>query len=592
MDPGLYHSRARSYSTKAVALKNRLRRLSLLRLLAFLTFLVLVFGFTQNQEPWTLLVAGASLAAFFYLIRFYDHLRQQQKFNQLLAATNDTEYRFLIYHEWQYPEGLNYEDPQHPYSWDLDLFGPGGLYSYLNRCSTRFGEQALAADLLDPDTSAIGDRQEAIQELAAKIDFRQDLYVYGQLHDQEATDLDRLLHWLDTDKKLISGWQYRLLLLFPAATLLTLTGYFLTAQDRLLHLFYLLFVLNLVVAFSFGRKITAELSFSSSVNKILNNYHYQLNRIEKEDFQSRLLQAYQQQLGSGAQSAAALIRQLASLFNYMETIVNLVVSVFLNGLFLFHVHILYRLGKWKQTHASEVRPWLELAGKMEALASFGNLSYNNPEFCRPQILSERGMVATSMGHLLVNPSKRVCNDFSLKDQQFIILTGSNMSGKSTFLRTLGTNLILARAGSVVCATAFACFPFDVWVSMRITDSLQDSESFFYAELKRLHAIIGALEQQGNLYVILDEILRGTNSDDKRNGTIGLIKKLAALDSYGIIATHDLVVAELSQSYPGVIANKAFESRIINDELQFDYKLHDGVCTTLSATHLMKKMGII
>jgi len=167
-----------------------------------------------------------------------------------------------------------------------------------------------------------------------------------------------------------------------------------------------------------------------------------------------------------------------------------------------------------------------------------------------------------------------------------------MSGKSTFLRTLGTNLILAKAGSVVCASSFRFYPFSIFVSMRISDSLQDSESFFYAELKRLHAIIQSLKENKNTFIILDEILRGTNSNDKRNGTIGLIKKLATYHCYGIIATHDVVVAELIKDYPAFIMNKAFESAIIQDELKFDYKMKDGVCTTLSASYLMKKMEII
>jgi len=264
----------------------------------------------------------------------------------------------------------------------------------------------------------------------------------------------------------------------------------------------------------------------------------------------------------------------------------------LNGLFLFHVHILYMLGIWKQQHAHHIKGWLQLIGRFEALGSFGNLSYNNPAFCRPQLSEARAFSASALGHILVKSHKRVCNDLSFNDQKFVILTGSNMSGKSTFLRTLGTNLVLAKAGSVVCATRFEFYPFDVFVSMRITDSLQDSESLFYAELKRLQSIIKSLEGGRQHFVILDEILRGTNSNDKRSGTIGLIRKMAGFDTFGIIATHDTVVADLIKEYPAFIANKAFESAIINDELLFDYQLKDGVCNTLSASYLMKKMEII
>ena len=167
-----------------------------------------------------------------------------------------------------------------------------------------------------------------------------------------------------------------------------------------------------------------------------------------------------------------------------------------------------------------------------------------------------------------------------------------MSGKSTFLRTLGINLVLARTGSRVCAETFVFYPYSVHVSMRITDSLQDSESFFYAELKRLHSIIVELEHGEKTFVILDEILRGTNSNDKHNGTIGLIRKLISARATGIIATHDLTVSKLAEENYDYISNQCFESEIINDELVFDYKLKEGVCTRLSASFLMKKMGVI
>ena len=267
-------------------------------------------------------------------------------------------------------------------------------------------------------------------------------------------------------------------------------------------------------------------------------------------------------------------------------------SILLNGLFLFHIHILYRLSRWKKHYAAAIPGWLEVIGKLEALSSLGNFHFNNPENCFPEISTTPDLQATELGHPLIRKEKRICNDVSFSQQQFIILTGSNMSGKSTFLRTVGMNLVLARSGSAVTALSFVFYPFDVFVSMRITDSLQESESFFYAELKRLQTIVQHLEQHNNTFVILDEILRGTNSNDKRNGTIGLIRKLAGFNTFGIIATHDVMVADLIREYPGYIANKAFESEIINDELLFDYKLKNGVCTKLSASYLMKKLGVI
>ncbi|RZM24853.1 MAG: DNA mismatch repair protein MutS, partial [Pedobacter sp.] len=222
---------------------------------------------------------------------------------------------------------------------------------------------------------------------------------------------------------------------------------------------------------------------------------------------------------------------------------------------------------------------------------FANLSFNNNSFCIPSISEKETLMAEDMGHPLIRAEKRINNSISFEQHRFVILTGSNMSGKSTFLRTLGINLVLARSGSSVCAKRFTFFPFAVHVSMRITDSLQDSESFFYAELKRLQGIIQQLQAGEKTFIILDEILRGTNSNDKHSGTIGLIRKLVSAYACGIIATHDLTVSKLEAENAGYINNMCFESEIINDELVFDYKLKGGPCQTFNAALLLKEIGL-
>ena len=198
----------------------------------------------------------------------------------------------------------------------------------------------------------------------------------------------------------------------------------------------------------------------------------------------------------------------------------------------------------------------------------------------------------NVGHPLIPKDKRIGNDMAFNDPSFVVLTGSNMSGKSTFLRTLGVNLVLAKMGAPVCAEEFRFYPFNVFVSMRVSDSLQNSESFFFAELKRLKRIISELEQNQKTFVILDEILRGTNSNDKRAGTIGLIKNLMTHKAVGIIATHDLVIGDMAEQYPDYLKNLCFEVEIIDNDLRFDYKLQHGVAQKMSAAFLMEKMGII
>jgi hypothetical protein len=588
----VYESLYNEYTSLAKRLNDRLRWLSVGRLIFFCTFLFLVYKAFYAGEPVFIITGILSFGFFVFFLKRYDKLQQRALFFTALARINHEENHFLETNESPYPTGEEYADPHHPYSYDLDLFGKGGLFPYLNRASTQFGRQALARLLLDPEEETISRRQQAVAELKEMIEFRQQVQAYGMIQELKDEDLRKLNAWLDNPSLFRKKRSYYGLLIFPLTTLGILTLYIISERESLLNFFYLLLILNIGIAFSFAKKISGHLSVSNSVTKVLQQFSAQFRLIENQRFHSPLLQSIQQSLKAKKLPASKSIGRLASLFNYLETVINLVVSIILNGLFLFHVHVLYSLEKWKKLHGKDVRVWLELLGKMESLNSFANLYYNNPRFCIPVASNHEILNVTDLGHPLIKESKRVVNSISFGAHPFIILTGSNMSGKSTFLRTLGINLILARAGSAVCASSFEFFPYKVEVSMRVSDSLQDNESFFYAELKRLQHIIQQLEAGNKIFIILDEILRGTNSNDKHNGTVELIRKLLALNTCGIIATHDLTVSKLSEEFPALVANQCFESQILNDELLFDYRLRPGVCTTLSASFLMRKMGII
>jgi DNA mismatch repair ATPase MutS len=589
----VYTSLLTQYSARAASLAKQLRGLSFLRLLFFCGFIFFGYKAIVSGNHYFTIASIGTLIIFLVFLRIYDKLQDKTAFYKALVRINKDEINFLQFPE-QSPgaQGKEYIDPHHPYSYDLDIFGEGGLFPYLNRTSTIFGRQALAQLLLNPGKKEIAERQEAIHELSSLLQLRQHVQAYGTMQETKDEEIRKMKAWIDSPSLFRNNSLYYILLLFPLASTSCLAYYFISEKDGALNLFYTLFIVNLVVAFSFAKKISAHLSVSTSVTKVLQQFSQQLKLLESQPFQSSLLKKIQDMLKAGHTPASVSIAKLSSLFNYLETIINLVVSMLLNGLFLFHVHILFALEKWKQQHATTIMTWLQLLGETEALNSFANLSYNNPSFCRPVVKETEILRMDDMGHPLIRAEKRVTNSISFSQQPFVILTGSNMSGKSTFLRTLGINLVLARAGSMVCASYFEFYPYEVQVSMRISDSLQDSESFFYAELKRLQGIIHQLEAGVKTFVILDEILRGTNSNDKHNGTIGLIRKLVAAKACGIIATHDLTVSKLAGEYPDRISNKCFESQIINDELLFDYKLGDGVCTTLSASFLMKKMGII
>jgi DNA mismatch repair ATPase MutS len=296
-------------------------------------------------------------------------------------------------------------------------------------------------------------------------------------------------------------------------------------------------------------------------------------------------------LHSNNEKASKSLVNLSELFAKLDAIGNLLMTVLLNGAFLYHLHNLKAIIDWKNNNVKNVNNWLNVIGEFEMLNSIANFSFNNPDFAFPELNNNHEISFENLSHPLLNPKTRIGNNVDFQPQSFMILTGSNMSGKSTFLRSLGVNMVLAGMGAPVCASKANVHPLQILVSMRLSDSLSDSESYFYAEIKRLKQIMDALENQ-TAFVLLDEILRGTNSDDKRSGTIEVVKKMIAKKAIGAIATHDIEVCLTTNDYPKQLTNKCFEVEIVNDDLHFDYKLHDGICKNKSATFLMTKMGVI
>jgi hypothetical protein len=592
MDLSVYEERSSRYENQFTQLKGRLQLLSAARLASFISsFFAGYFYFSEKITP-LLFLALALFALFLFLIRYYDKIRAQADMIKALERINRTEAGLLRRQPSPYEDGTAFQDSHHPYSYDLDLFGQGSLYQFLNRTTTAFGKKALAEALLHPATNSILKRQAAIGELRDKMDFRHQVQAAGTLHSSEEKKIQRLVQWLKAPPTFASPASYYSLWIFPLAAISCLIISFVTGNELYRSICGLLAVINIAITLLMIRKMMAHIAVSGDINKTLQQFAGQLVAIEQQSFQAPLLQELSAGLRQRSVPASRSINGLISRFNYLDYVFNIFVSPLLNGLALFHIHVLYSIDQWKKREGDHVLGWLEIIGEIEALSSFANLSYNNTDFTVPELASDEELTAIHLGHPLIPAEKRITNDISFKERRFVVLTGSNMSGKSTFLRTLGINLVLARAGSVVCAERFRFYPFDVYVSMRITDSLQDSESFFYAELKRLHTIINHLGAGNKTFIILDEILRGTNSNDKHSGTIGLIRKLVSRNACGIIATHDLSVANLAHEYPAYVSDKCFESEIINDELLFDYRIKDGVCTKLSASFLMKKMGII
>jgi DNA mismatch repair ATPase MutS len=319
-----------------------------------------------------------------------------------------------------------------------------------------------------------------------------------------------------------------------------------------------------------------------------------LSQIETINFKSSYLVTLKEKLLNQGKTASTITSELQKILDQFDYSKNLLVGFILDSIFLWDVSCLVKLNKWQQNYAGVLPQWFDVIAEMDALISLANCNYNHPDWTVPKVSTNHFCCkAEDLGHPLINENKCVRNHFQISgEEQIVIITGANMAGKSTFLRTVGVNLILASNGCNVCAESFEFSPVRIYTNMRTSDNLMNDESYFYAELLRLQSMLTMLRNGENMFVIVDEMLKGTNSIDKLNGSKELIRQLRALKTHGIVATHDLGLTDLAKIYPTSIKNQCFEVQLKADELKFDYKLTDGVTRTMNATFLMKKMGII
>jgi DNA mismatch repair ATPase MutS len=539
-----------------------------------------------------MVLAVLLLVLFIVLMRFHSRLLFQKKIKQALLAINENEIAYLNREKIPFENGLEFNDYHHPYAYDLDIFGDHSVFQNLNRTATFIGKKTLAKQLLTllPNEEIVRNQQ-AIHELDEKLNWRQEFLALAKVSEDTKSGYETLLQWNSFTGSPLTRVSVVFSFVLPLLFLVTFIAYVVTSNSAFLSVISLLVVINLGFLGLFLKRIQIEIANASNIDKTIKQYGLLMQKIEEESFQSQKLKDLQQKLTFKKENASVHLKQLASLFGNMDSIGNFVTAILFNATFLFNVHVLKALLQWKKEHTEALENWLEVIGEFEMLNSLANFSHNNPSFVFPTLNTDFQIDFSNLSHPLLNPATRIGNEVQFHPQSFMILTGSNMSGKSTFLRSLGINMVLAGMGSSVCADKANVHPLPVLVSMRLSDSLSDSESYFFAEIKRLKQIMEALEETP-AFVLLDEILRGTNSDDKRNGTIEVVKKVIAKKAIGAIATHDIEVCLTTNDYPNVLTNKCFEVEIHNDELHFDYKLRDGICQNRSATFLMKKMGVI
>ncbi len=586
-----YQDRITAFENDIAQLKRHNAKLSAIRLFSVLGafagfYLLLPYSFFMSIILATICVVILIAAVIKYGKNSKNifHLKRLVAINknELSILNNETNKLFS--------NGSEYTKKQHAYADDLDILGKFSIYQKINRCVTKSGNDYLAKWLLNiSNKKEIEQRQEAVKEIAQKIDWRQDIMQYGIAKNLNGNEAEYLINW-GKERGLFAGSKSLKtgITILSAVAFITIILAFSCTFIPLLFLFFI----SLGVHISQFKKVAQAHRKIAKKSDILNTYAYIIDAFEQQQWKTELLQNYQQKLSRDTQTTAQKIKQLSKLIELLDQRGNILVQLLINILFFFELRLLFAIDKWLNKYGEDIAIWFDIIGQIEAVASISNFSFNHPDWCFPEIKEEHFVLKMeNVGHPLIPHEKRVCNDYSLTSGKIHIITGSNMAGKSTFLRTVGVNVVLALCGAPVCAKSMQTSVIEVNTSMRIKDSIEANESSFYAELKRIKYVLEKVKNREKILLLLDEILRGTNSKDKHTGSEALIKQLAKYNAIGLVATHDLELSELENELKGKVENRFFDIKIKNDYLYFDYKIQKGVCNTFNAPILMCKMGI-
>ena len=545
----------------------------------------------SSISAWLGIVTALALFIVFAVIlkKHLANIELQQQMERL-KIINQNELNCLEGDFSAYPSGSQYENTKHFYSSDLDIFGAHSLFRYLNRTTSPSGSDLLADWISKPaSTSEIEARQQAVKELADMVDFRQKMQAIGLKHKDISKELPGFIKWLHSDAEL-SG-KRKLLFTIQILPWITLVA-IVTAIIGLIPsgFVWLLVIIHFAIFGLTFRKISLLHQQVSNKVKFISTYTELIEMVTKAKISAPYLVAIRDCfVASGA------LQQIKTLKNRIRKLDYRLNKAYIpvNTMFFFDYKHLVWLERWRAAEGQKLPEWFDAMAKVEILSSFANVLHNNPTWAIPEIRDDYFYLeAKNVGHPLIREKELVCNDFSLVGAgQIAIVTGSNMSGKSTFERSIGVNMALALAGAPVCASKFVITNCQLYTYMRIADNLEEQTSSFYAELKRLKQLIDLAKDGKKLFFLLDEVLRGTNSHDRQIGSMALIRQLIRQQVSGIIATHDLALGELEQELPKNVSNSHFDVQINDENMSFDYKLYQGICTSLNASILMKKIGI-
>ena len=533
--------------------------------------------------------------AFLFLLSKYTSIKQKRNLHLAHININEEELKIASRDFYHRNSGEKFQDPNHFYSQDIDLFGKGSFFQYLNRTVILEGAEKLAELLKSNNTIGITQRQRAITELSEKPEWIQNYAARASLADIE-TPANQIIKWLKNHERFLPKVMTWLPLLFSIISI----SFLVLAVLKIIPIDYFGYWIFVGLLFTglYLKKINLLSANSDKAKDTFKQYASLLQQIENENFTSELLKSKQKQIQSENLKASTIFAKFSKHLDALDNRNNLIGAIFGNGYLLLDLRNALKVEQWISTYASKAQDWFEVIAFFDAYNSLGTYTFNHPEHNFPRITSDTKekisgediIKAQQLGHPLLDSSKRIDSDITIKNDQFFIVTGANMAGKSTFLRTISLHIVMANVGLPVCAKSSDYSPIKLITSMRTTDSLTDESSYFFSELTRLKFIVDALENDF-YFIVLDEILKGTNSTDKAIGSKKFVEKLVAKKATGIIATHDLSLCEISKEL-NQVENYYFDAEIINDELHFDYKFKKGICQNMNASFLLRKMEIV
>jgi hypothetical protein len=507
---------------------------------------------------------------FVLLINHFNKVAYLKRHTTFLKEINEFEVLKSKNKLSEFEDGHSYINRDHPYILDLDIFGSHSLFQLLNRTTTESGQVMLAEWLSEcASNETILERQQAVKELSPKIEWRQNFQASGMHFKNTKSDYKKLLDWMEKPEQLLPHQSKYfivsiLLSILSTSAVVYYTIHAFSSTTSIIPLLIILFVNFLVL-----RKVgpIAEEILDNTQQNIRYSAANEINKLKK-------------------------ILDMFQLRGTKRTDNNKFYLIF-NVFWLFDIYLIILSEKWKQKNKFHLKTWASAVSEFEVLSCLAGFHYSNPSFTFPEIKEAPYNIHFEMlGHPLINSDSRVCNHFKLNGRGGIaMITGSNMAGKSTFLRTVGVNMVLALLGAPCCAMSGQVSNMKIFTSMRTQDNLKEGISTFNAELKRLKQLLNLIKSGQPIFFLLDEMFKGTNSEDRHIGGVSLIKQLSELNAFGIVSTHDLELAKLSENRM-TVANFCFNSVLQKEKMIFNYELSKGICKDFNASELMKKSGII